>query len=211
MKVRVLVVALLAAWVMPALAEGEAVIRMTAGDGLYQVVSECRTRILTTARVAVSLTVSPILVEVGQGVTLTCSSAGTEETTTLAIEQVDGDAMTLVDVADGVASFTPETAGDLTFECIGETDDGERSDADVVTVVVVDGAGDVANDNENLNDDGDENVNDNTADDTNDNTADNANDNDSDGNMNDSAPDDGNDNEADNANDNTGRTLDRPK
>lgn len=143
--------------------EVDVVIRLTASDGLYQVISQCSTRIRGAIAVAVALEASPNPALVGETVTLTCSSIGEGDAVAPAIEQVEGDDVELTDVSDGVAEFTPTQIGDRTFRCVGESADGEQSEPAFVTVVVTS----VPDGNENDNDNGTENENDN--DNTNDN------------------------------------------
>lgn len=145
--------------------EVDVVIRLTASDGLYQVISQCSTRIRGAIAVAVALEASPNPALVGETVTLTCSSIGEGDAVAPAIEQVEGDDVELTDVSDGVAEFTPTQIGDRTFRCVGESADGEQSEPAFVTVVVTS----VPDGNENDNDNGTENENANDNDNTNDN------------------------------------------
>lgn len=149
--------------------EVDVVIRLTASDGLYQVISQCSTRIRGAVAVAVALEASPNPALVGETVTLTCSSIGEGDAVALAIAQVEGDDVELTDVSDGVAEFTPTQIGDRTFRCVGENADGEQSEPAFVTVVVTS----VPDGNENDNDNGTDNENANGND--NDNTNDNGN------------------------------------
>jgi plastocyanin len=144
---------------------GTVVIRLTASDGLFMVISECSTLILPAVDVAVVLEASATTVEAGQEVTLTCTSNGDSEATTRAIEQVSGDVVTLTDVAEGVVSFTPVAPGTFEFVCVGEDAEGMESDPASLTVTVTEPTN--ANDNTS---DGNSNDNDTPPDNENDNS-----------------------------------------
>jgi hypothetical protein len=158
-----------------ALVEVDVVIRLTASDGLFQVVSECSTQVQGFVGISVSLEADPDPALVGEPVTLTCTSVGEIDPAVLAIAQVDGGDVELTDVSDGVATFTPTQIGDLTFRCVGESTTGQQSEAAFVTVGVTLSPPANDNDNENLNDNGADN--DNTDDNENENENDNASDN----------------------------------
>ncbi len=215
-----------------ALLEGEALIRLTASDGLYQVVSECRTQVSGSLELIVSLEASPNPVSVGGTVTLTCISSGVIEATILSILQVDGLVVELIDDLEGVATFEADQPGNRIFQCTGEDENGVLSHSILATVYVdlsPDGTGNAndntAPDNTNGNEDGNENdnaqpqengnengpVNDNAN--ANDNAGDNQNENENDNtgdNDNDNTQGNANDNEGDNKNDNGGRIPSRP-
>lgn len=106
---------------------GDVVIRLTASDGLFQVVSQCSTRIIEDVNLAVSLTASSTTATVGDTVTLTCTGNGEGDAVALTIEQVGGD-LELTHVSEGVATFTPSAAAELDFRCIGEDGQGRQSD-----------------------------------------------------------------------------------
>lgn len=117
--------------------EGDATIRLTAADGLYQVVGECQTQVIAATVVDVLLDVQPDPPVVGETATLTCTSIGDREATTLTLEQVDDASSVALTVTDeGVATFTPAEAGDLTFRCTGTSEDGERRVTRALTVTV---------------------------------------------------------------------------
>lgn len=119
-----------------ALKEGEVTIRLTATDGLFQAVSQCQTSVIAGAIAAVSLEVDPdpVVVE-GAGI-LSCSSVGDAEAVTFTLEQLDGTPVTLTQLAEGVALFTPAEVGELTFRCVGTTEDGRVSEPSDLTVTV---------------------------------------------------------------------------
>jgi len=143
---------------LTAVKKGAVVVRLTASDGLFMVVSECSTLILAPVDVSVSLEASGTTVEAGEAVTLTCTSTGDSEAVTRAIEQVSGDVVALSDVSEGVVTFTPAAAGTLGFLCVGEDADGQESDPASLTITVTDTPPGNNNDNDN-----DANVNDNSA------------------------------------------------
>lgn len=161
-------------------AAGKATFRLTARDGLYQVISECSTRIITLASIAVALETSPSEPVAGDTVTLTCSTETIIQRGTRTIEQVDADgddAVELTQVAEGTETFVATEPGDFTFRCVvasGVGDDAEQVESEILTITVAPSA-----DSDDQPDDTD-NGNDN-ADDVDDNgDADNANDNGSD-------------------------------
>ena len=154
-----------------------AVLRLTASDGLFQVISQCTTQIEGFLGVAVALEADPIAALVGETVTLSCSNDGTLEPVIVAISQESGVIVALTEQSPGVWTFVPTDIGDLTFRCVGETDLGVQSEAVTVTVSVTqtlppdDGGSENGNDNtntnanENANENG--NVNENGSDNTN--------------------------------------------
>ena len=158
-------------------AAGETVVRLTASDGLFQVISECSIRIEGTLGVAVTFSADPNAATVGVEVVLPCPSAGTADAATLAIAQVDGGDVTLTSTQEGVATFTPTQIGDLIFQCVAESAGGAQSEPVLVTVGVSLAQDGNTNDNSNVNDNAGDNGNDNTSDNANDNAGDNANDN----------------------------------
>jgi hypothetical protein len=117
--------------------EGEAVLRLTASDGLYQAVGECRTTIVASVNVAVALQIDPSPVVVGETAILFCSSVGETEAVTRTLEQVDGATVTLAPLSEGVATFVSNDVGDLTFSCTGATEAGQQSQPSVAAVSVV--------------------------------------------------------------------------
>lgn len=145
-----------------AIREGTAEIRLTAGDGLFQVISSCTIVISGAAPLAVALTASPVQSAVGDTVTLTCRSIGQTPATMLAIEQVEGPRIHLTPGAAGVVTLVPVIAGSPRFRCIGKTAAGEESDPSFVTLTVraADGTdNDNDNQNTNANDNGNTNTN----------------------------------------------------
>lgn len=115
---------------------GDAVIQLTAADGLYQVVSRCVTKVVGSGEVSVELTVDPNPVTLGEDAILFCTSTGTSEAATLSLAQTAGATVTLSVLTQGVATFTALQTGTLTFQCIGRSVDGLSSDPSVVTVTV---------------------------------------------------------------------------
>ncbi len=117
--------------------EGDATIRLTAADGLYQVVGECQTLVIAATVLDVLLAVEPDPAVVGETATLTCTSVGDREATTLTLEQADdASSVTLTVTGEGVADFTPVEVGDLTFRCTGTSEDGQRRATRALTVTV---------------------------------------------------------------------------
>ena len=186
-----------------ALREGEVVLRLTASDGLYQVISQCTTRVTGVAGVAAILNAEPAAPEVGETVRLTCDSIGQSQAVVRTIVQVDGEIVDLSEVSEGVVRFSAEQADDLTFQCTGENAEGMASEPTLLTVRVG-SITDNANGNGNLNVNGNTNGNQNQN--TNDNATDNGNrnvnDNTGNGNANDNGADNTNTNANQNANDN---------
>lgn len=132
-----------------AIQSGEALIRLTASDGFFQVISECLTIVTstspsapppapppTTSSVAVSLSVRPSPIVLGEEVTVVCASVGGVEAVAFTVGQLEGRPVTLTAVSEGVATFIPEEDGELTFRCIGQTADGEQS-APIDTTITV--------------------------------------------------------------------------
>ncbi len=139
-----------------ALKEGTAEIRMTAGDGIYEVRASCQTIIRGAAAVAVSMAAVPSSPTVGQTVTLTCQSVGQTAATTFTIRQVEGPSIRLTQTAPGVVTLVPAITGTPRFECVGETADGQMSSPNLLTLTVTAGGG-----NGNGNQNGNQNTNDN--------------------------------------------------
>lgn len=139
-----------------ALKEGTADIRLTAGDGLYEVRASCQTIIRGAAAVAVSMAAAPPSPTVGQTVTLTCQSVGQTAATLFTIRQVEGPSIRLTEAAPGVVTLVPAIPGTPRFECVGETADGQTSAPNFLTLTVITGGG-----NTNGNQNGNQNTNDN--------------------------------------------------
>lgn len=139
-----------------ALKEGTAVIRLTAGDGLYEVRSTCQTVIRGAAAVAVSMVAVPPRPTVGQTVTLTCQSVGQTVATSFTIRQVEGPSIRLTETAPGVVTLVPAIPGTPRFECVGETADGQTSSPNFLALTVIAASG-----NDNGNQNGNQNTNDN--------------------------------------------------
>ena len=119
-----------------ALREGEAVVRLTASDGLFQVINECAVTIVGDAQVAVTINVDPAPAVAGESVIILCTSTGDLDATSFALEQVDGPPVDLAFFGEGAASFTPGEVGTLTFECVGESASGLSSEPVTVDVDV---------------------------------------------------------------------------
>ena len=153
-----------------ALDEGSVVLRMTARDGLYMVIDECRLFVSGFLDVAVSLTAEPFAAVVGEPVTLTCAGAGSAGIVEFVIEQSgDGDPIDLVEVSPGVVEFTPTTPGEYDFSCVGTDVAGTQGSSSVT--VTVEEVADPGAANENDNADDVANANDNAADGANENDA----------------------------------------
>ena len=165
-----------------ALEEGEATIRLTAGDGLYQVVAEGTVVIAGVADVAVKLEADPADPVVDDTVTLTCTAIGADPVSSFDILQTVGVDVNLSEIDPGVVRFTATDVDELTFRCRGTGEAGSQSEDAFVTVQVTTGS--AGNDNAN------DNANDNTEDNTNNNASDNDNSNQNDN----TAPDNTNDN-----------------
>ena len=131
---------------------GEVVIRLTASDGLYQVISSCVTSIVESAEVAVSLTADVTEAAVDGPVGLTCTSIGTSFALGVTIVQDGGVAGTLTEVQVGTSEFLATESGEATFSCTGIDINGELSAPATVTVTITTGTdGGDANDNTNDN------------------------------------------------------------
>lgn len=127
---------------------GDVLIRLTASDGLYQVVSSCVTRIVEPTEVAVSLTADVTEAAVDEPVGLTCTSIGASFALGVTIVQVDGAAGTLTEVLVGASEFLATEPGEATFSCTGIDINGELSAPATVTVTITaDTNGGNANDN----------------------------------------------------------------
>lgn len=152
-----------------ALKAGDVLIRLTASDSLFQTVSECHVVITQGGSPTVLLTIDPSQIAVGDSAVLFCASTGEAAAVTRTLSQVDGPAVTLDSLSEGVATITPDELGDFTFNCVGGTADGVISELSVATLTVVAVSDGTNNGNTNGN------VNDNTAGDG--GTTDNSNDN----------------------------------
>ena len=134
---------------------GEVVIRLTASDGLYQVISSCVTTIVESDDVAVALSASVGEAAVDEPVTLTCTSIGGSVALGVTITQDSGAAGTLTEVLVGTSEFIATEAGEATFSCIGIDINAVLSDPATISVTITPGAdGGNANDNGNTNDNG---------------------------------------------------------
>jgi len=116
--------------------EGDVVLRLTASDGLYQVISQCVTSVAGAVGASVALRAEPAAAIVGDIVTLTCSSNGTFDLSVFAITQTEGADVELTQESQSVATFTPLEIGDVTFRCVGETSSGAQTDPATVTITV---------------------------------------------------------------------------
>lgn len=112
---------------------GDAVLRITAADGIYMVQADCDT--LVVEAIVVSLDAQPPSPTAGDLVTLTCSSDNSAVTDFM-IVQTDGTSVELADGGMGIATFTPQDAGTLGFECTGSTAAGTTSDPAAITITV---------------------------------------------------------------------------
>ena len=132
---------------------GEVLIRLTASDGLYQVISSCVTSIVEPADVAVSLTADVTEAAVDEPVGLTCTSIGASVALDVTIVQVGGAAGILTEVLVGTSEFRATESGEATFSCTGIDINGERSAPATVTVTITGGTNG-GNGNDNTNDNG---------------------------------------------------------
>ena len=131
---------------------GEVLIRMTASDGLYQVISSCVTNIVQPDDVAVSLTADVSEAAVDEPVVLTCTSIGASEALGRTIVQVGDATGTLTEVLVGTSEFRATEAGEATFSCTGIDINAQLSDPATVIVTITAGTnGGNANDNTNDN------------------------------------------------------------
>jgi len=133
---------------------GDALIRLTASDGLYQVVSSCVTKIVEQAAVAVSLQANPTEAAVGEPITLTCVSTGTSVALGITIDQDSGAQGTRTDILVGTIEFRGSEPGQATFSCLGLDINAQSSAPSTVTVTITSGANSNSNDNTNTNSSG---------------------------------------------------------
>jgi len=132
---------------------GEATVRLTAADGLFQAIAECSIMVIETGSVTVSLSLDPDPPVIGDSAMLECVSIGGTVTETRTIEQTHGAAVELTFASEGVATFTPAESGEITFTCVGRSAGGRESEPSIVTAVVFD-PDDPGDGNTNDNDDG---------------------------------------------------------
>ncbi len=137
--------------------EVDVVIRLTASDGLFQVISGCSTRIVSSAAPVVTLEAIPNPAVVGNDVMLTCASVGETQAALLTVTQVEGADVTLTDLIPGVVTFKAEQAGDFTFQCVGESAGGTQSEPASVTVGVDPATDDTSDDSDGGDDDASDN------------------------------------------------------
>ena len=117
--------------------EGDVIVRLTASDGFFQVVSQCVISVEGILGPAIEFEADPAAALIGEEVTLTCASAGTDPINLFAVTQTDGGDVTLTDGDEpGTATFTPTEIGDLTFRCVGETEDGAQTEPAFIIVNV---------------------------------------------------------------------------
>jgi hypothetical protein len=120
-----------------AVANGEVTFRLTASDGLFQVVDTCRTQIATApVTVTVTLVAAPQRLAQGESTLLTCTSTGATPAVSYVVDQLDGPLAELTTVAPGVAVGILNVAGDAVFRCIGTDADDNPSAPALVTVTV---------------------------------------------------------------------------
>lgn len=134
-----------------AVSDGEVTIRLTASDGLYQVISQCRITVgdagdppdppTMTDPPVVSLLVSPSTTTVGTEVLLTCTSSGATPAAEVFIDQTGGPAVEVFDIIPGVSSFDTTEEGTFTFQCVGVAADGTQSAPSTGSVEVSAGGG----------------------------------------------------------------------
>jgi len=121
---------------------GRLTLRLSAADGLFSYVNQCTVQVSETADLAVTFTADPTEVEVGDEVALLCSSTGGEPAVAFSITQTAGDSVDVVSPFPGVGRFDAETAGALTFQCVGESAGGVESAPATVTITVTEGGRD---------------------------------------------------------------------
>ncbi len=117
-------------------ATGDVELKLTASDGIYQVISSCVTKIIGPPNVSVSLSASPQTAGIDEVVTLTCLSTGDVAATILSVTQVSGPAIRISDISPGVVTIRPLVEGTTRFQCIGESGAGESSNPVEVTITV---------------------------------------------------------------------------
>jgi hypothetical protein len=178
---------------------GDAVLFLLASDSIFVDTAQCDVRITAPTGLAVTFTASPMRPRVGEITNLSCVSVGQTTATSLDIEQTAGFTVTLTPTGEGTARFTPDRAGDLTFECVGSTPRGRQTASARLTLTVEAAP---PPDNDNANDNANENTNDNGNANTNDNGNVNDNSNQNDNTSNDNANTNENGNTNANANDN---------
>ena len=76
------------------------------------------------------------------------------DSATLTISQVDGATVELSSSAQGVATFTPGSGGELSFRCTAQNDSGEQALSDALLVTVTPDPGGQTGGNDNQNDNG---------------------------------------------------------
>ncbi|UCE60598.1 MAG: hypothetical protein JSU63_02375 [Phycisphaerales bacterium] len=131
---------------------GEVTIRLTASDGLYQVISQCVTEVVSFTEVTLSLAAEPDSPEVGDEVTLRCTTERLITSITRTVEQTAGGTVELNVVAEGVVTFTPSVGDDYTFRCVAQNAAGDQAESDLLTVAVPTSPDDPDNGNDNGSD-----------------------------------------------------------
>lgn len=119
-----------------ALEEGVVTLRLTASDGLYQMIDECTVVISGSLDLAVSLGADPATAAVDEVVTLTCDSIGSDLVDSFVITQTAGHEVDLSEIDPGVVRFTAAQEDDLTFRCIGSDENEEESTPSTITVAI---------------------------------------------------------------------------
>ena len=117
---------------------GVVTLRLTAADGLFQMIDECDIVVLDTVIFTIALIASPSAPNVGQSVTLNCVSTGNAVAKSFVLEQIAGVDVALTEVDDGVSMFTPDATGTLGFRCTGSTGDGLRTTVSEISLTVSD-------------------------------------------------------------------------
>lgn len=156
---------------LQALEEGALVVRLTASDGLFQMIADCTVTVRGIVAGAVTLSASPNPATTGETVTLSCDSIGPVVPVSRTIGQLSEDPVDLTVESEGIATFTAHQPGEYVFLCFSENADGLISDPVFTTVQIQASPGndndngdgnDNANDNENVNANDNGNVNENT-------------------------------------------------
>lgn len=126
-----------------ALKEGDAIIQLTASDGLFQVIAQCPLTVtmIGFTDVVILLEVDPNPLTVGETGLIFCDSVGETEAVTRALEQIGGALVELTVIDEGFWTFVTQVLGNVTFRCIGTSSDGQTSEPGVVTISVAPSTG----------------------------------------------------------------------
>jgi hypothetical protein len=128
---------------------GDATVRLTAADGLFQVIEECQITVAEAGDVVVSLSVTPDPPVLGESAMVVCRSIGETVAATRILEQTGDVTVQFTLETEGVGTFTPTEDAVLEFTCTGQSAGGRDSEPAVLTVTV--GSPDDTTDNANDN------------------------------------------------------------